>query len=166
MSSISIAIKTITKSGKQYIAELNSGETEIDLEDRDGTFRIQPEEIEGFEELSGLFNKVYDWFFERLGDAECGHDELDDALSIYGSGNAGQIIALKKEEVSFVSVFSRAEFWDEPFGASLIAYDYMNKAFFEEHRDEIPYSDMEDCYGENLYEQFLSKEFTSICANS
>ncbi len=151
-SSSFIAIKVITNNGSQYIAELKSGQVEIDAKVHDGTFRLTRDEFEVVDKVSDLFDKVLSWFFESLEDPACA---LDEALNIYGSGNITEIRLLRKRDIRYIGIFSREEYWDEPFGASFIAYDYSTKTFDEEHRDELPYSDNEDSYGDNLYERFF-----------
>lgn len=162
MSRSFIAIKTVTYSGKQYIAELDSGDTAIDVEVHNGTFMLNKRDFESIKTISEFFKKVYDWFYESMEDPACTIDEVDEALNIYGSGNFTEIRSSQKEDVHFIAVFSRIEYWDEPYGASLIVYDFESKSLVEEHRDEFPYSDMEDCYGDDLYEQFLSESFNSV----
>ena len=156
MSSSFIAIKVITNNGSQYIAKLESGEADIDAETHDGTFRLTRDEFEAVDGVSELFDKVFSWFIESLG---LGVDEVDmnEVLNIHGSGSITEIRLLRKSDIRYIGIFSREEYWDEPFGASFIAYDYLTKAFDEEHRDEFPYSDYEDSYGDNLYERFLSE---------
>lgn len=158
MSSSFIAIKVITKEGQKYIAELDSGDTDIDAEVHDGTFRVAANDFESIDKVSVFLDKVYNWFYDSLNDPACGIDEKDEAFGIYGSGDTTEIKSLRKEDVHFVAVYSREEFYDEPWGASWVGYDYVTKAFDEEHRDEEVYSDQEDCYGEILYERFLSQD--------
>lgn len=105
---------------------------------------------------------MYDWFYESPEAPACAIDEVEDALRIYGSGDFTEIRSLQKDDVRFAGIFSREEYWDEPWGASLIGYDFDSKSLFEEHREESPfcYSDdcyfdnfaLDDCYGENLYD--------------
>lgn len=161
-SSSFISIKVITKEGQKYIAELDSGDTDIDAEVHDGTFRVAANEFESIDIVSDLFDKVYNWFYDSLNDPACGIDEKDEVFGIYGSGDTTEIRSLRKEDIHYVAVFSREEFCDEPWGASWVGYDYVTKAFDEEHRDEDVYSDQKDCYGESLYERFLSEDELKI----
>ena len=166
-SSSFIAIKLITKGGKQYIAELDSGNTDIDVKEHNGKFIVNKEYFEGIKTVSELFKKMYDWFYESIADPACAIDEVEDALRIYGSGNFTEIRSLQKEDIRFAGVFSREEYWDEPKGASLIGYDFESKSLVEEHREESPlcYSDdrdSDDCYGRNLYDRFQSESFNSV----
>ena len=157
MSSSFIAMKVITNNGISYTAELDSGQVGIDVEVHDGTFRLTADEFEAVDRMADLFGKVYSWFFESLEGPYCAFDEIDEFLNVYGSGNITEIRSLRKKDIRYVGIFSREEYWDEPFGASYTAYDYSTKAFDEEHRDELPYSDNEDSYGDSLYERFLSE---------
>lgn len=171
-SSSFIAIKAITKGGNQYIAKLDSGNIDIDVNVHNGKFMVDKEYFEGIKSVSELFKKVYDWFYESLADAACAIDEVEDALRIYGSGDFTEIRSLQKDDVRFAGIFSREEYWDEPWGASLIGYDFESKSLVEEHREESPlcYSedrdsdddDSDDCYGENLFDQFRSESFSSV----
>ena len=158
MSASYIAIKVITNDGKEFTAELSSGDTIIDVEVHDGTFSASGEDFESIIRCSDLFKKAYEWFYASLEDPACAHDETDEVIRIYGSGSIAEIMVIGKNDVSYASFFSREEYWDEPFGASLVSYDYRSKVLFEEHRDEIPYSDMDDCYGDELYEQFKQRQ--------
>ena len=154
MSSSYIAIKVITNENKNYIAELDSGEVAIDVDVHDGIFEINEETFEKIANGSELFKKAYDWFFESLEDPECAHDEMEEAIRIYGSGNIAEIRSLKKKEISYTGIFSREEYWDEPNGASFVAYDYSTKTLDEEHHGDM---DEEDGFGDNLYQRFLSE---------
>ena len=148
------------------MAELNSGQVGIDVEVHDGTFRLTPDEFESFDRTADLFNRVFSWFFESLEDPACTLDEIDEALNIYGAGNITEIQLLRKKDLRYIGIVSREEYYDEPFGASFIAYDYSTKTLYEEHRDELPYSDNEDSYGDSLYERFLSKSSITKAAEN
>ena len=166
MSSSFIAIKAITKKGTQFVAELNGEETGIDVEVHDGTFRISAKDLESIKTGADILKKMYGWFYESLEDPAFAFEEEDEAYDTYGAGNIAEIKALRKDDLRFVGFFSRIEYWDEPFGASLIGYDYTTQALTEEHREEIPYSDQEDCYGEQLYDRFLSEAFCAVTSTT
>lgn len=164
-SSSFIAVKAITLDGKQYCAELESGNVDIDVNAHSGRFEFPAKDFENLEAVSDLFSSIYKWFYDSLLDPACAQDEPEEALRIYGSGDFKSILSLRKENLRFVAVFSREEFCDEPFGASLISYDYTQNAFFEEHREK--YNDEEDCYGSELGDRFRdSTSFDSICIAS
>ena len=155
-SSSFIAIKVITKDGQQYAAELDSGNVEIDAEIHDGRLDFEIDDFDSIGKVSDLFDKAYKWFYESLVDPECGFDDMDDAFMIYGSGDISEIRALGKDDVRYAEIFSREELDDEPWGASLIGYDYLAKTFNEEHREGILAGNEEDTYGEKLYKRFSS----------
>ena len=78
-------------------------------------------------------------------------------------------------KVKRIAIFSRMEYWDEPYGASLIEYDYKTGKFKEQHRNpwkRDPLNDDDDRgnasgshypssdpYGDKLEEQFEEFSF-------
>ena len=162
-SSSFIAIKVITKDRKKYITVFNNENTGIDTETHDGTFEITPNSFESIEKASDLIDKVYSWFYESLEDPECSYDETDEAFNIYGTGDRAEIRKLKKEDMRYVGIFSREEFWDEPYGASFVSYDYSSKNYCEEHLEALP--DIGQDSIEELYERFVSETENSNTIN-
>ena len=146
-SSSYIAIKVITDDMRQYKAVLENI-NDIDVDAHDGRFYAAAEDFESIESLSEMINKTYKWFYDSIFDPQYGFDEINEVIKRYGSGDFSEIRSLEIEKVRFVEIFSREE-CNDPFGASLISYDYSTKSFSEEHIDILS-----DDYGAKLKERF------------
>ncbi len=152
-SSSFIAVKVVTSKGEVMEAAFESGAVDIDPEAHDGCFLMTADDFESIRSGSELFDRVFGWFFESLEDPDCGKEEVSQALENYGSGDFPKIRKLDKKDIQHVAIYSREEYWDEPWGASLIEYDYPTKTRMETVRDKMAF-DEEDRYGEELYDWF------------
>ena len=158
-SSLLVEFKVITKQGERLTGSLDSGSVDINAEAHEGDFSIPEESFQNISHFGEIIGIIFKWFYAGLNDPDCTLDELEDFICIYGGDglkeNYGKMQQLRKDNISKVLVFSREVYWDEPWGAAFIQYDYELQQLKEEFRESDPA--VEDCYGDILHEKYSSE---------
>lgn len=85
-------------------------------------------------------------------------EDCKQILKFYGNCKNMDLQTVKMSDIKNISLFSRMEYYDEPYGARFLTYDYSTKTLNEENREIDSFE--EDSYGERLYERFLSEPDT------
>ncbi len=158
-SSCLIEFKVITKQGERLTGSLDSGSVGINAEAHEGNFSISEKAFQNISHMRDIIEIIFKWFYAGLNDPDCTMDKPEDFICIYGGDglkeNYDKMQQLKKENISKILVFSREVYWDEPWGAAFIQYDYELQQLKEEIRESDP--DAVDCYGDILHEKFSSE---------
>lgn len=153
-----IEFKVITKQGDRLTGSLDSGSVDINAEAHEGDFSI-PEETLKNSHIGDIIGIIFKWFYTALNDPVCTLDEPEDFICTYGrdglKDNFGRMQKLKKDNIRKILVFSREVYWDEPWGAAFIQYDFELQQLKEEFRESDPAVD--DCYGDVLHEKFKAE---------
>ena len=183
-SSSFIAIKVKT-ADKTVIGELEAYGEPI-LPENGGYFNITEADLNSASDIKQVLEIMCRWFYDTLEDPRC-WDEVDPTwsgegydgepplrwedcrqiLKYYGNGTTDGLLSLKMGDIKRISFFSKMEYWDEPFGASLVEYDYDTNEFKEtrcdpweedmQGKEEQDFYPNHDPYGEELEELFRKK---------
>lgn len=173
-SSSFIAIKVITGDGT-FCKELENPASGV-IPGNGGYFDITRAELDGATDLRQILEKMCRWFYDTIEDPQCwdeaepswANDEDYDGepqlnwedckhiLKSYSYENDEEILSVKLDDVKSICIFSRMEFWDDPYGARLIEYDRTTKQMKVTDQTYLDADEdsERDSYGMWLYDRF------------
>ena len=155
-SECSIRFKVITKQGACFSGSLDSGNYEINAEAHEGDFTLSAETFENIKEFTDILEEIIKWFQSALSDFDFTPETSENCICTYGNNelkrNCKQLKSLKKDNIGKILVYSKEVYWDEPWGASFVQYDYDSHQLKEEFRESDPA--VNDCYGDLLLQKF------------
>ena len=177
-SFIAIKVKTAYKTIK---TEIDSGDMQI-TPGKTGCFDISEEDLKDAVDIDKIICKMCGWFYDMMDDPQCWYpvepswseegykgpesitlEDCRQILRCYGDGDNNDLLSVKMEDVKKISFFSRVIFWDVPYGARLIEYDYdtgrmtiTKPSIPDNSHDDDDHDEEIDSYGDELYDQFLN----------
>ena len=111
----------------------------------DGTFTANSYD---FESIDSIVSKICRWFYARLADPDC-EEDVAKIIEIYGNDNFNKLLNSDLTGVISLTVLSKMEYYDEPYGASLLEYDVSSKELNVTNKDTLDYDDeLDDRYRE------------------
>lgn len=121
------------------------GSLDLHDDEMDGTFTADSDD---FESIDRIISKICRWFYARLADPEC-EEDIAEVIELYGNDNFNKLLNSNLKEVVSLTVLSKMEYYDEPYGASLLEYDVSSKKLNVTNKDTLEYDDeLDDRYRE------------------
>ena len=116
----------------------------------DGTFMANSYD---FESIDSIVSKICRWFYARLADPDC-EEDVAKIIEIYGNDNFNKLLTSDLTGVISLTVLSKMEYYDEPYGASLLEYDVSSKELNVTNKDTLDYDDeLDDRYREVIWDE-------------
>ena len=143
-SSSFVTVSLKMKTGRIIEANLEALEP-IDAEGKNGCLYIERETFENAETFEPIIKILADWVYQRMEDPECGPDEFQKFLRLYGHRGIDELLKANVSETDSITITSEMEYYDEPWGESELKYSYSENELTEHHDEgESGYEEEEE----------------------